>query len=625
MKRAAGKVVVGALFDRFNRSRVRNLEILERRELLTVADLIADINPGTESSLFDFAEFHIFEDELYFAANDGQRGRELWKTDGTEGGTELVHDIFNGGTNSSSRPGGFAAFGNELYFAASDGSGRELWKSDGTTGGTRRVADISPGEASSTPQDITEFDGRLFFAASGSEGEELWTSDGTTGGTRELRDIREGSSGSNPAEDTGFVEFNGELYFDAEGAGQGVELWRSDGTAAGTELVIDSNPGFVGGWPKNLFEFRGDLYFTAETFSDDDALAHFYRVDGETGETTRAFDVPTEWRQPVLVQDDAFYFSGFEAATGLELYRSDGTPEGTIRLSDAMRGVNGSRPRNLTAVDGDVYFAAATDLNSEQGRVYRLWVTDGTQLGTRQVSSEEVYPDSQMLSYNGEVYYTGLSAEFGWELFRTDGVSVGSVVQDINPGENNSFALPKIVFDDKLLFLADNLTSGWEIWAWDGTEATMVDVHFGAGDITENPDFFTFFPYGNDLVFIGSTPFEGREPFIIRGPEPVELLDGDANEDGEVNVADFLILSRNFGSQTADRSMGDFDGDGSVSVSDFLILSRNFGASREAAVIESRSIERAETSGTTTAAAATDAAIVQLAEDDEREEAIFAE
>ena len=585
--------------------------------MLTVADLVADINEGTENAFFEFAEFEVFNDELYFAANDGSNGRELWKTDGTPDGTELVSDIFGGDREKSSNPGLFVEFRDELYFTAIDGAGDELWKTDGTGSGTQLVIDIFPGVESSTPETLFPFGDQLLFSAEGpGSGDELWISDGTTNGTRLLKDISDGTSSAQPASYSGFFEFNGKVYFDGT-TDQGVELWRTDGTEAGTEIVIDSNPGFADGWPTNLFEFKGDLYFTSETFEEDDSFGHIYRVDGATGQASRAFDVPANWREPILVQDDTFYFAGFEEVNGEELYRSDGTPEGTFAVRDIMRGINDSKPRNLTAWNDKVYFAAGGELDSEQRLIYRLWVTDGTLQGTRQVSSEEIYADSKMIGYEGELYYTGLSEDLGWELFRTDGGSAGTVVQDINPDENNSFALPKTVFNDKLYFLADNLTAGWEIWEWDGDAATMVNVHIGGGDIAEDPETFEFFRFGNDLVFVGSTPFEGRELFAIRGPETVDRLAGDANEDGEVSVNDFLILSRNFGAQNADWSMGDFNEDGKVDVGDFLVLSRNFGAKREAAAVDAAASDE---SATPTRARAVDAAIATLAAEDESDE-----
>jgi ELWxxDGT repeat protein len=111
---------------------------------------------------------------LFFEANDGASGRELWKSDGTEAGTVRVKDILPG--SDGSVPGSLTNVNGTLFFRADDGtSGRELWKSDGTEAGTVRVKDIRPGSAASVPLDLTKVNGTLFFTADdGVHGRELW-------------------------------------------------------------------------------------------------------------------------------------------------------------------------------------------------------------------------------------------------------------------------------------------------------------------------------------------------------------------------------------------------------------------------------------------------------------------
>ena len=85
-----------------------------------------------------------------FQAFDPAHGRELWITDGTAGGTQLVKDI-NPGTNGSSSQG-FTALGNELVFEAFNATnGFELWVTDGTTAGTQLLKDINPGDGPLVP------------------------------------------------------------------------------------------------------------------------------------------------------------------------------------------------------------------------------------------------------------------------------------------------------------------------------------------------------------------------------------------------------------------------------------------------------------------------------------------
>src|SRR5205823_8808173 len=103
------------------------------------------------------------------------------------------------------------------------------------------VKDIRPGGIGSNPFNLMVVGETLFFSANdGVNGTELWKSDGTAAGTVLVKDIRPGSAGSSPSYHT---VVKGTLYFTANDGVNGVELWKSDGTAAGTVLVKDIRPG----------------------------------------------------------------------------------------------------------------------------------------------------------------------------------------------------------------------------------------------------------------------------------------------------------------------------------------------------------------------------------------------
>ena len=92
---------------------------------------------------------------LFFIANDGIRGEELWKSDGTAAGTVLVRDIVSG--IGGSLPSNLVNVSGTLYFTAANSvGGRELWKSNGTAAGTVRVKDISPGGEQLGPEFVDE-------------------------------------------------------------------------------------------------------------------------------------------------------------------------------------------------------------------------------------------------------------------------------------------------------------------------------------------------------------------------------------------------------------------------------------------------------------------------------------
>jgi ELWxxDGT repeat protein len=397
-----------------------------------------------------------FNDKLYFSADNGENGNELFVSDGTAEGTQLVADLRPGEGNYGYiygfAPSNLVEFNDKLYFAANDGeSGRELFVSDGTAEGTQLVADLRPGEGNygyiygSNPYNLVEFNDKLYFTANnGESGNELFVSDGTAEGTQLVADLRPGednygySYGSFPSN---LVEFNDKLYFTANDGESGGELFVSDGTAEGTQLLVDlypgeNNYGFANGsYPSNLVEFNDKLYFTAN--------------DGESGG---------------------------------ELFVTDGTAEGTQLLVDLYPGenkygfTNGSYPSNLVKFNDKLYFTAN---DGESGG--ELFVTDGTAEGTQLLVdlypgenkygfSNGSYP-SNLVEFNDKLYFTANDGESGGELFVTDGTAEGTqLVADLRPGANQygysygSSPYELTVVGDELFFSANNGETGTELF-----------------------------------------------------------------------------------------------------------------------------------------------------------------
>ena len=150
-----------------------------------------------------------------------------------------------------------------LFFTADDGTTRRrsCGRATAPPPAPSLVKDINPGGAGSYPSDLTNVNGTLFFTANdGTHGRELWKSDGTAAGTVLVKDINPGSASSYPSN---LTNVNGTLFFSANDGTHGLELWKSDGTAAGTVLVKDINPGSAGSYPSNLTNVNGTLFFTA--------------------------------------------------------------------------------------------------------------------------------------------------------------------------------------------------------------------------------------------------------------------------------------------------------------------------------------------------------------------------
>jgi choice-of-anchor C domain-containing protein len=379
---------------------------------------LKDINPGSKGS--DPENFKVVGSTLYFTADDGFHGRELWKTDGTAAGTVMVMDINGNGEvvlgtglayTDSSNPNAFADVNGTLFFTAEAGlSGRELWKSNGTAAGTVMVKDIDP-SGTSEPMHLTRVGTMLMFSADdGVHGRELWKSDGTAAGTVLVKDIQPGPEGSAPGFIDGdglfhnpspFVPLNGAVYFVAsedQGSSYRESLWRSDGTAGGTTKLMD-------GGVRQLTLANGFVFFT-EGPDGDAGDRRLWRTDGTSAGTTMLRDFGAGWllsnlsnvNGTLLLQ--AFLFDEDRREFAAELWRSNGMAAGTVRVTelvkrttlvdDSDQGAVASMVSPAVVRPDGLYFGnvGSSDgvLNPKKARL-ALWKSDGTAAGTAEVRS----------------------------------------------------------------------------------------------------------------------------------------------------------------------------------------------------------------------------------------------
>lgn len=517
--------------------------------------LVKDINPGQINSSSP-SGFNIVNGTLYFKANDGVNGAELWKTDGSTAGTVLVKDI-NPGVNSgfeyaSSNSYNNIAFnvvwqqGNTFYFVANnystvagaDTNNIELWKSDGTTSGTVMLKDINPGNAfSSSPNYFNVVNNTLYFSArDAANGIELWKTDGSTVGTVLVKDINPGAkSGFEYANNFGFVSLpfipvwqqGSTFYFianDNTSAGgtstHNIELWKSDGTAAGTVMVKDIYTGAANGsFPSYFNVINNTLFFEAKDATNGTEL---WKSDGTASGTVLVKDINPGTKSgfeyadnfgftalpfvPVWQQGSTFYFVANDNTAGggtsthnIELWKSDGTTGGTVMVKDINPGVAASSsPDNFNIFNGVLYFRAKTAANGIE-----LWKTDGSSGGTTLV--KDINPGAVgglttvRYNYYNNIYFSivgqqGSSFYFvannyasvpnsnivgtnNVELWMTDGTTAGTTqVADICSGNTGSDPANFAVALGKLFFKANDCTTGSELWVLNGVSAGVEDI-----------------------------------------------------------------------------------------------------------------------------------------------------
>ncbi len=448
----------------------------------SVIKVKANINPGAASA--NPANFKATSNIilgtkiLYFTADNGTNGTELWKTNGTSAGTVMVADISNVGAASSNPLSLEQGPGiNTVYFSASDGTnGRELWKSDGTAAGTVMVKNITADDQSSAPKELTYCNGVVFFTADDKVvGRELWKTNGTSGGTVLVEDIfvSVNPNQSNPYP-YGLTNVNDTLYFSAQahvGFNDDRWLYKSDGTAAGT-YGITTNCSSQQYLPLNITKVGNDIFMrnqATDLFCSGEIIGSELLIkkpaDSKVSVVKDIFTGTGSSNIDSLTDVNATcFFSATNATSGRELWKSDGTEAGTVIVKNIETGNASSSPQWLTNVSGTLFFTAQ---NTASGR--ELWKSDGTTGGTvlvKDILTGAAGSDpTDLTNVDGILYFVANDGINGKELWKSDGTAAGTMlVWDIMPDTSSSNPQNLTSFDGELYFSADDGINGRELW-----------------------------------------------------------------------------------------------------------------------------------------------------------------
>lgn len=366
---------------------------------------------------------------------------------------ELITDIRTGMDGSEPQYSNAVQKDGNLYFIATADITQALYKTDGTSGGTQKIVGEGTDFFATYLLDFIG-DELLFWGGNFTDGSALYKTD-VTGSYTLLKTFSTQLFGSYL---TPFIKVGSTIYFIANDEVSGYELWKTDGTAAGTVMVKDINPGSESGFMSTGFATVGNTIF----------------------------------------------FNAGNPTYGAELWKSDGTEVGTVMVKDIEPNNSlghyyyGSNPAYLTAMNGKVYFSAYRALDGRE-----LWVSDGTEGGTQLVKdlvSGDTSP-SELTVFNNHLYFTGYHSE-GLVLYKTDGTNAGTNPVKL-PSQGGAQVESKLtIFKNKLAFLGFDNSYNSNVWTSDGTTNGTTKIAHGSSS-------FSFFygshllPTANHLYFYG--------------------------------------------------------------------------------------------------------------------------
>lgn len=464
----------------------------------------------------------ILSNKIIFRGTTSALGAEVWVSDGTESGTHLVKDIAAGSTSSDPRIVEMTtkvtqkilnifSNGPYIYFYA-ESSNEKLWRTDGTLAGTIVVSDLIPGSGTDNYIPIGYIGSRFYFIGeNSSNGAEIYSTDGTTSTMHEWR-----TGSISTVVNRNVLILNDKILLSCNTGTVGVELCLFNGTSF--VILKDINFGTGSSTP-----------FVNSAYSGID-----------------------------MVHNGIAYFTATTAATGRELWATDGTEENTVMLYNSNGTSNGTYEFyiNLDLKNSPYFYFKILDATNGM-QLYRSSGTLASVQLIKDLSMSSLVTDTdtntfkELVFYNNNKFFFAVkTAAEGLEYWVTDGTSQGTqIIKDINPGvadavidsgynSTRSFA----AIGETVYFSAKG-PEGVELWSTNGdpTQTKLVKDIYVGNQNASNPQLFV--DIGEEFIFVASNISVGTEPWISLGTtETTLLLKNIATEDSGSNPRDFNIV-----------------------------------------------------------------------------------
>lgn len=425
-------------------------------------NLLTDLRPGMDGSepIFDNAKQK--GNELFFSASPEGQGSRLYKTNGSS------VTVLEGDANSWISYTLLGFIGNDLIYFSSDWLNETLgiYKTDGTPGSGELILNFNiNGITIPYWMNIVKDGTMYFYGFDQNTGYELWKTDGTTSGTYMIKDINPGTESSvlylydSDATNQYFSELNGYIYFGAAEPINGAELWRTDGTEAGTTMVANIEPSQpqipqMGSNPAFFCTYNNAVYFSAYRIVDGREL---WKTDGTAAGTVQVKDIASGDAYPSYMTEynGSLYFSAYHPDQGYTLYKSNGTNAGTVVVKAPDNG-GPEAPTPFVKFKGKLYFSG----NYGQ----HIWYTDGTAAGTNFLPNGSLFNSgvSNLLATTNYIYFMANNGGND-EVYRTTDLP-NQVTLLTNPSFIANNLYPMFLVNNCLLVRGEDGTAGDEIY-----------------------------------------------------------------------------------------------------------------------------------------------------------------